>query len=313
MPNKLNKKAFDFAKSKISKGEYDATSEWKGGPSTEDENKFIEKFGWDEYAKWHLGYDSEIENDETKAKWKYPFTSDFKNVYRSGLVAIRQRASQQNDDEIFEFAGKLIDLIDEKEKSYLNAEITRKNKDYIAVISDNTRDRVGDIVNIEFLDYENYLKNPVVLFNHNSDKVIGKTTALVKENNKLIATFVFASTPFAQEIKTLVDEGILNAMSIGFIPRQIGDGILGGELLEVSIVAIPANPEALILRYLDLKNIIKTKELSDKIEVKKETIEKLDAILRRLARKEQNKIEKIDKLLNKLLGERAILPSKDET
>jgi HK97 family phage major capsid protein len=65
---------------------------------------------------------------------------------------------------------------------------------------------------------------------------------------------VFASTPFAQEIKTLVDEGMLNTVSVGgrYVDWDFDkDGrkvVTDLELWETSIVTIPSNRSALIQR-----------------------------------------------------------------
>jgi len=42
------------------------------------------------------------------------FTSDFKNVDRAGLIAIRQRSAQQGLDAVFAAAGKMLEKIDAK-------------------------------------------------------------------------------------------------------------------------------------------------------------------------------------------------------
>jgi HK97 family phage prohead protease len=67
---------------------------------------------------------------------------------------------------------------------------------------------------------------------------------------------VFASSGFAQQIKSAVKEGTLRATSVGFIPikwsfsrdkdRPGGIDFAEQELLEFSIVSVPANSEALM-------------------------------------------------------------------
>ncbi len=57
MATKLNKRAFEHAKNLILKRKYihGAKDKWsEDQPSTEDENKFIEKNGISEYGKWYL-------------------------------------------------------------------------------------------------------------------------------------------------------------------------------------------------------------------------------------------------------------------
>jgi hypothetical protein len=108
---KLNQKGYRHAKKLIQFGKVNTTSGWS--MSTVDENRILgDPPNWDEYARWHLGRRIEVENEETKQAWAYPFGKNGK-VYRSALVAIRQRAAQQGHNDIFEAAGKLIEMIDE--------------------------------------------------------------------------------------------------------------------------------------------------------------------------------------------------------
>jgi len=314
MANKLNKRGFEFAKKLISEGKYKITSEWEP-PTPEEENEYIEENGWEAYSKWHLGYDSEVENDETKAKWKYPFTSDFKNVDRRGLIAIRQRAGQQGDDDIFEAAGKLLEMIDEKEGKEFKVNITKQQDNtFTAIASKEVVDRMGDIVKISGIKVDNYLKNPVVLFNHNPDKIIGKAIDVLKTNDSLIVKIQFANTPLAQEVKELVSEGFLNTLSIGFMSLQYkqndnSNGIIyeSVELLEISIVSVPANPEAVVLRYLEDRLNARAIKLQNAIS--EEKIRKLQYIYDRIREanskgnnedKEKMILEKIKELHKKL-------------
>ena len=80
-------------------------------PSAAEENAYIEKNGMAAYGKWFLGIDANADI-ETKEHWHYIYTSDFKNVDRAGLIAIRQRAGQQNQTDVFNAAGKLLEKID---------------------------------------------------------------------------------------------------------------------------------------------------------------------------------------------------------
>jgi len=109
MAVKLNSKGKSHAGSMIDAGKVDKTSSWSF--SSEDGNKILgDPPDWNEYSKWHLGIDPEA-NQETKAAYHYPFGKSGK-IYRSGLIAIRQRAAQQGATDIYDAAGVLIDKID---------------------------------------------------------------------------------------------------------------------------------------------------------------------------------------------------------
>ncbi len=97
MAVKLNSRAFDHAKTLIKEGKFvaddrDAWSEHQ--PSSEEENRYIKDHGFDEYARWHLGFDDEA-TEGTKGRNKFPY-GDFKKVHRCGLLAAESRAGQRS-------------------------------------------------------------------------------------------------------------------------------------------------------------------------------------------------------------------------
>lgn len=106
----INKSGNTFANAKVDDGKVITPSSWNA-PSASEQNTYIEKNGMAAFGKWHLGIDANVD-PENKGHWHYIFTSDFVNVDRAGLIAIRQRAGQQKETAIFEAAGKLIEKID---------------------------------------------------------------------------------------------------------------------------------------------------------------------------------------------------------
>lgn len=85
--------------------------------------------------------------------------------------------------------------------------------------------------------------------------ILGLVTTAIEDQKGLLIEAKFASTEPAQRVRTLVQEGILSDFSVGF--RIIRDSmnmqakvreIVEAALVEVSVVATPANPEARILR-----------------------------------------------------------------
>ena len=106
----LNKSGVSHANSLVSEGNVKKPSSWNA-PSSSEENAYIEKNGMAAFGKWHLGVDANAD-PKTKEHWHYIYTSDFKNVDRAGLIAIRQRAGQQKQTDVFEAAGKILDKID---------------------------------------------------------------------------------------------------------------------------------------------------------------------------------------------------------
>jgi HK97 family phage prohead protease len=128
------------------------------------------------------------------------------------------------------------------------------------IASSETEDRHGDVVSQSGWDLKSFRKNPVLLFGHNSrDLPIGKVERIKIEDNKLIAETVGVEEgvhDLADKVWKMVSKGFLNAVSVGFRaleyePRFGKDGewlgfnFLKQELLELSIVPVPANPEAI--------------------------------------------------------------------
>jgi phage head maturation protease len=156
------------------------------------------------------------------------------------------------------------------ERVYRAAEIEKssdKPRTISFIASDETVDRYGDIIRVEGWDLTQYKKNPVMLFGHNSREPPIGTTDVRIEGKQLLADATFLPegvSDFADEIWRIVDAGALRAMSVGFLPTAMPTAIWaeddpehegwptgyefnGQELLENSVVPVPANPAALAL------------------------------------------------------------------
>lgn len=143
-----------------------------------------------------------------------------------------------------------------KETEVIFSKSVRQDQDVFSFVgTKEIIDRDGDIVVIGGMDTENYEKNPIVLWGHDSRSTpIGKVVGLSRDlaEKSLIFDIVFAETEKGKEIKSLVSDGILNATSIGFMVNDLEYNEKTGalmltdtELFEISIVNVPANPEAL--------------------------------------------------------------------
>ena len=114
MAIKLNTTAVGHARDLISSGKVirDTRDDWsEAAPSPDDENSFIEKHGWGEYAKWHLGVDTE-KSEENKGRYSF-HSADFRNVSRGGIISLESRAAQNDHDDIAKATKKLLALIDD--------------------------------------------------------------------------------------------------------------------------------------------------------------------------------------------------------
>lgn len=123
-------------------------------------------------------------------------------------------------------------------------------------------DRYGDIVVPAGIDLTDFRRNAVALFNHDPNAPIGTWTNMRVAGNELRGSLKLApkgTSPRIDEIRKLVEAGILKSTSIGFLPveaepivnndgrRTGGMKYLRSELIEVSLVSTPANPDALAL------------------------------------------------------------------
>lgn len=134
-------------------------------------------------------------------------------------------------------------------------------------ISTETKDRHGDVVRSKGIQLKNFRRNPVVLFAHDSRMPpIGKSPRQESGAGFLDADVDFFERDvydFADTIFRIVSAGGLKATSIGFMPidweRLEGDEdkVFAGvdfkkvDLLEFSIVPVPANPEAVARAFSD--------------------------------------------------------------
>jgi hypothetical protein len=110
---KLNKSAFEHAKQMVEKGSYvsDEKVMWsEHQPSSEEENKYIEKNGVKEYGKWYLGVHTD-ENEDTKGWYKFPY-SGFTPVHRCGVLSAESRAGQYKYFDIEKGVAHLHGMID---------------------------------------------------------------------------------------------------------------------------------------------------------------------------------------------------------
>ena len=117
MPSyRVNKDAVAKARGLIDDGKYDDTTEWSdAAPSADDENAEIERHGFEGYGAWHLAVDPDAAVD-TKKRYAFPY-GDLSKVNRAALIHAKQRAAQNDHDEIEKAADELLQRLDEKRSS----------------------------------------------------------------------------------------------------------------------------------------------------------------------------------------------------
>lgn len=135
----------------------------------------------------------------------------------------------------------------------VHSDVEHKGMDF--VLSDDTSDRYGDVIEAKGWNLKNFNNNPIALFNHNPDFPIGTWKNVRVVGKQLVGTLKLAPKGVSQridEIIGLVEAGVLRAVSVGFLPEeyeQLGKGhgvrYTKQQLAETSLVSIPANPNAL--------------------------------------------------------------------
>ena len=114
-------------------------------------------------------------------------------------------------------------------------------------------DRAGDVIAAEAWakgGLESFKNNPVILFNHDYDKPIGRATGInVTKDGLELEAKISKSAPAS--VCELVKDGVLGAFSVGFKVKDADyleetDGLMikDAELFEVSVVSVPCNQAA---------------------------------------------------------------------
>lgn len=150
------------------------------------------------------------------------------------------------------------------------------------VINDESINSHGFWVKTDGIELEAFLKNPVMLWNHNRDYhgtvtaqlPIGYWKDLRVENGVLTGEPVFDETDeFAVRIRKKYGAGILNACSMGFMPMEWSDvpemlkkgqtmaTVTRCRLMEISICDIPSNANATVVLYDENSKTINLSDL----------------------------------------------------
>jgi hypothetical protein len=116
MSVKLNKQALKHARQLIKSGKVvrDRRDDWsEDALPAKDENAWLKKHDWDDFASWHLGVDRKA-SPETKGRYSFPM-GDYQKLHRCAVLAMETRAAQYGHRDIAKASKKLLTMID-KEK-----------------------------------------------------------------------------------------------------------------------------------------------------------------------------------------------------
>lgn len=159
-------------------------------------------------------------------------------------------------------------------------------KDIVSfVASTSNPDRYGDIVNQNGWSLDQYRKNNVILLNHNAAQLpIGRGEVAVVDGKLMVDVEFDMGDPMAAEVARKVKAGFMGAVSVGFnaissTPRSMlnqdspyyaprGEFFEKAELLEISIVTIPANGDAVAAKnFIGSNRLFRLSELKHVLDV----------------------------------------------
>ncbi len=176
----------------------------------------------------------------------------------------------------------------DKDEQFIFAQVKGFNADgeLEAIASTGTIDRDNEIIQPEAWQgsLEGYRRNPVILATHmhrlatGDSPVIGSASQIAVAEDGLTFRLRFAGTELGRQYKQLYEEEHMRAFSVGFIPinGQWQDFNRQGkpkrvyvhsevELLEISAVPVPANPEALARMRAAMANSTAADQLETKL------------------------------------------------
>lgn len=141
-------------------------------------------------------------------------------------------------------------------------------------------DRYGTIIIPSGIEYTAYMNNPVVLINHKSDYLpIGKCLGFFLNGENLEATIQLdLNDEKACKVNDKIKGGYVNAVSVGIIPIEQTEQNIDGEkvttyprseLVEFSVVTIPANRDALIKKKYENQHEKSYKQILKQIGIKR--------------------------------------------
>jgi HK97 family phage prohead protease len=134
------------------------------------------------------------------------------------------------------------------------------DRTFTFTISTARVDRMGDTIAVDGWKLDAFRRNPVVLWAHDGSLLpVGRATDVWVQGGRLKATAELAPSnvsPYAERVRGMLSGRFLNATSVGFSPlkyaftddpqRKFGIDFIEQELLEFSIVSVPANSDCLL-------------------------------------------------------------------
>jgi HK97 family phage prohead protease len=187
------------------------------------------------------------------------------------------------------------------------------------ILSDGSVDRYDDLIEPSGWDLRAFSKNPIALWQHDTSFPIGTWHDLGVRGDALRGRLCLAPLGTSEridEIHRLVEAGVLRSVSVGFIPIESeprgnskGTRYKRQSLVETSLVAVPANANALLqARALGVSNetlklIFKEgqQSVADRIAYSKAVVARARAMIAKVEGRERREAKKNSRSKPKLL------------
>jgi len=141
-------------------------------------------------------------------------------------------------------------------------------REFTATITDESIDRDSEVLLASGMNKKDFVKNGIILFNHNRDFPVCTALSLRRKGDGWVAKGKIAEgVQRADDVWALIKQGVLKGISVGFqileqrpptakdlkdFGKDVTNVISKWKLLEFSVVSIPANQNALITAAKDL-------------------------------------------------------------
>lgn len=193
----------------------------------------------------------------------------------------KEQAKQNKGIQMSNIIHREFNLVKRNGEDYENEGMETKDDGiWSFTISTPDVDRYGTIIVPSGIDYTAYMNNPVVLINHKSDYLpIGKCLGFFLNGENLEATIQLdMNDEKACKVNDKIKNGFVSAVSVGIIPIEQTEQNIDGEkvttytkseLVEFSVVTIPANRDALIKKTFENQQEKSYKQILKQIGIKR--------------------------------------------
>lgn len=189
----------------------------------------------------------------------------------------------------------------DNDRFYSKATIKREGKKLIGIASTEAEDRHGEVVSLSGWDLKNAKKNCPLLWAHDHSQLpLGTVEKLWTEGAKdkgsksklMFEAFISTATERGQAVQQLIEEGILKSFSVGFRGLEMVENkFTQQELLEISVVNVPANPDALVLAYKSLHEEGISDETIDELGIPVGFVKKTEELETRVKALEESRVK----------------------